>query len=79
MPEGHDAAGGSADAVLTPPVSSHRLLYRGKKLASRMEIMDKVWETDYLGETRTLKVHVRWLRRKIEEDPVLACRNQVQT
>jgi DNA-binding response OmpR family regulator len=28
-----------------------------------------VWETDYVGDTRTLSVHVRWLRQKIEDDP----------
>lgn len=36
---------------------------------SRMELMREVWETDYTGDTRTVEVHVRWLRRKIEVDP----------
>jgi DNA-binding response OmpR family regulator len=31
--------------------------------------MQEVWETDYLGDTRTLDVHIRWLREKIEENP----------
>lgn len=39
------------------------------KVLSRQEIMKKVWETDYVGDTRTLSVHVRWLRLKIEENP----------
>ena len=39
------------------------------KVLSRQEIMKKVWETDYVGDTRTLSVHVRWLRQKIEDDP----------
>jgi DNA-binding response OmpR family regulator len=39
------------------------------KVLSRQEIMKQVWETDYLGDTRTVSVHVRWLREKIEEDP----------
>ena len=39
------------------------------KVLSRKEIMKKVWETDYMGDTRTLSVHVRWLRQKIEDDP----------
>lgn len=39
------------------------------RVLSRQEIMKKVWETDYMGDTRTLSVHVRWLREKIEDDP----------
>jgi len=31
--------------------------------------MQEVWETDYMGDTRTLDVHIRWLREKIEDDP----------
>jgi DNA-binding response OmpR family regulator len=31
--------------------------------------MQYVWETDYMGDTRTLDVHIRWLREKIEENP----------
>ena len=36
---------------------------------SRRAIMKEVWETDYMGDTRTLDVHIRWLREKIEESP----------
>jgi DNA-binding response OmpR family regulator len=36
---------------------------------TRKELMATVWNTDYMGDTRTLDVHVRWLREKIEEDP----------
>lgn len=39
------------------------------KVLSRLEITKQVWETDYVGDTRTLSVHVRWLREKIEDDP----------
>lgn len=39
------------------------------RVLSRQEIMKEVWETDYLGDTRTLSVHVRWLRLKIEDEP----------
>jgi DNA-binding response OmpR family regulator len=41
---------------------------RGKVL-NRPEIMKQVWETEYVGDTRTVNVHVRWLREKIEDDP----------
>jgi DNA-binding response OmpR family regulator len=36
---------------------------------SREVILDKVWGWDFAGGTRTVDVHVRWLREKIEEDP----------
>lgn len=35
----------------------------------RKTLMEKVWNTDYLGDTRTLDVHIRWLRKVIEADP----------
>ena len=31
--------------------------------------MRNVWQTDYVGDTRTLDVHIRWVREAIEEDP----------
>ena len=31
--------------------------------------MQHVWDTAYLGDTRTLDVHVRWLREAVEDDP----------
>ncbi len=36
---------------------------------SREQLLEKVWGYDYAGDTRTIDVHVRWLRRKIEADP----------
>lgn len=39
------------------------------KVLNRPEIIRQVWETDYVGDTRTLSVHIRWLRLKIEPDP----------
>ncbi len=35
----------------------------------RKLLMERVWNTSYLGDTRTLDVHVRWIRRAIEIDP----------
>jgi two-component system OmpR family response regulator len=37
---------------------------------SREQLLDKVWGYDYAGDTRTVDVHVRWLRKKIEVDPI---------
>lgn len=39
------------------------------KVVSRSTLMQEVWDTEYLGDTRTLDVHICWLRQKIEEDP----------
>ncbi len=39
------------------------------EVVSRAEIFDKVWGTDWIGDTRTLEVHVRWLREQLEDDP----------
>jgi len=38
-------------------------------LLSRELILERVWGYDYVGDTRTVDVHIRWLREKIEEDP----------
>lgn len=39
------------------------------QLIRRSELMQKVWETDFLDDTRTLDVHIRWVREAIEDDP----------
>ncbi len=39
------------------------------RVLSRKFLMKKVWKTDYMGDTRTLDVHIHWLREKIEENP----------
>ena len=36
---------------------------------SRDQLLEHVWGYDYAGETRTVDVHVHWLRARIEEDP----------
>jgi len=35
---------------------------------SREQLLEKVWGYDYAGDTRTVDVHIRWLRQKIEAD-----------
>jgi DNA-binding response OmpR family regulator len=42
--------------------------HRGQML-SRGFILERVWGWDYIGDSRTVDVHVRWLRQKIEADP----------
>jgi DNA-binding response OmpR family regulator len=36
---------------------------------SRDLILSRVWGYDYYGDSRTVDVHIRWLRQKIEDDP----------
>jgi DNA-binding response OmpR family regulator len=119
LEEGHASAGSAAEAFMTPPFTSRKLLYRIRKVTehlarreiragslvldshtrtlrrgeedlhlrpkeaellalfmcnpgrviTRRELMKQIWDTDYMGDTRTLSVHVRWIRQKIEDDP----------
>ena len=39
------------------------------QLLTRRELMLAVWQTDFVGDTRTLDVHIRWVRECIETDP----------
>ena len=36
---------------------------------TRDSILDQLWGHDYIGDTRTVDVHVRWLRQKVEPNP----------
>jgi two-component system alkaline phosphatase synthesis response regulator PhoP len=119
LEKSHAGAGGAAEAFMTPPFTSRKLLHRIRKVSqhlvrrelragplvldpyartlrkgdkalhlrpkeaalleffmrnpgkvlSRQELMKQIWQTDYMGDTRTLSVHIRWLRLKIEDDP----------
>lgn len=45
------------------------ILIRNKgKILTRDTLLDKIWGYEYIGETRTVDVHIRYLRKKIEED-----------
>jgi DNA-binding response OmpR family regulator len=43
-------------------------VHRGQAL-TRDTILEKVWGWDFIGDSRTVDVHIRWLREKIEKDP----------
>lgn len=45
------------------------LLDKHGEVVEREALFKKVWETNYTGDTRTLDVHISWLRRAIELDP----------
>ena len=42
---------------------------KGKAQAHLDEMLRQVWGEEWVGETQTLYVHIRWLREKIESDP----------
>lgn len=45
------------------------LLAAGGAVVPREQLLDQVWGTDWIGAPRTMDVHVRWLREKLEDDP----------
>ena len=47
------------------------LLRNAGRVLTRMQLIDRVWGADYVGDTKTLDVHVKRLRAKIEPDPAL--------
>jgi len=61
----------SKNAKLTPRLMTllHILMEKHGEVVERESLFKKVWETNYTGDTRTLDVHISWLRRAIELDP----------
>jgi two-component system, OmpR family, response regulator RegX3 len=45
------------------------LLRNAGRVLTRMQLIDRVWGADYVGDTKTLDVHVKRLRAKIETEP----------
>src|SRR5690349_21515138 len=45
------------------------LLRNADRVLTRMQLIDRVWGADYVGDTKTLDVHIKRLRAKIELDP----------
>jgi len=46
----------------------HMLMSAAGTVLKREEIMDEVWDPHWFGPTKTLDVHISWLRKKIEDD-----------
>jgi len=61
----------SKEERLTPRLTDllHLLMLHPGEVLERDDIFRKVWNTDYTDDTRTLDVHVSWLRQAIEEYP----------
>lgn len=45
------------------------LMENAGKAVHRHKLLDQVWGTEWVGDPRTLDVHIRWLREKVEPDP----------
>ena len=67
-------------SVLTTPTGNKKLtpklaklmallMRHPNELVDRRTLMNKVWQTDYMGDTRTLDVHIRWIRQAVEANP----------
>ena len=59
------------ERYLNPKLSKLLQLFMQQpgEVLTRKFLMQQVWDTSYLGDTRTLDVHIRWLREAIEDDP----------
>jgi two-component system response regulator RegX3 len=45
------------------------LMRNSGRVLTRLQLIDRVWGSDYVGDTKTLDVHIKRLRTKIEKDP----------
>jgi two-component system response regulator RegX3 len=61
------------DDLITLPLKEFELLEflvrNSGRVLTRAQLIDRVWGSDYFGDTKTLDVHVKRLRAKIETDP----------
>ncbi|MBT9176833.1 MAG: Transcriptional regulatory protein WalR [Firmicutes bacterium] len=59
------------DLELTPKLFELFLLLAKNpgRVFTRDFLLERVWGIDYAGETRTVDVHITWLRKKVEPDP----------
>ncbi|MEM7334161.1 MAG: response regulator transcription factor [Chloroflexota bacterium] len=62
---------GSGESIMTPKLAHllEEFIRNYNQVVTRKQLMQKVWNTDYVGDTRTLDVHIRWVRELIEENP----------
>jgi two-component system response regulator RegX3 len=69
-PDRHEVVVRGESAAMTPKEFEllELFLTRKGRLLTRQFLIDEVWGPDYVGDTKTLDVHVKRLRQKIEED-----------
>ena len=63
------------DEVAKLPLKEFELLYvlmaNAGRVMTRENLIDRVWGSDYFGDTKTLDVHIKRLRSKVESDPAI--------
>jgi DNA-binding response OmpR family regulator len=60
------------EAIQLKPKEYELLLFFAEhkgQMLSREFVLERVWGWDFIGDSRTVDVHIRWLRQKIEKDP----------
>lgn len=67
-PVAHSLAFAMEETFLTPKQSelAHSFLDAPGELLTRAQLMEEVWGTNFLGDTRTLDVHIHWLRKALK-------------
>lgn len=62
---------GRGEFALTPKLALllETFIKHPNELMTRPQLMQTVWMTNFIGDTRTLDVHIRWVRECIEDDP----------
>ncbi|MGW8319256.1 MAG: response regulator transcription factor [Candidatus Promineifilaceae bacterium] len=62
---------GQGERRLTPKLARllQEFLRHPNEVLGREQLMQQVWNTTYFGDTRTLDVHIRWMREIIERNP----------
>jgi DNA-binding response OmpR family regulator len=74
----HKARRAEKEIMLAPKefdLLSELIRHKGAVL-SRDLLLERVWGYDFVGDTRTVDVHIRWLREKVEPDPTNPTRIQ---
>ena len=61
-------AGGTVELAAREFDLLHMLMANAGQVVRREDIMDEVWDPHWFGPTKTLDVHISWLRKKIEDD-----------
>ena len=67
----HQVIKGGTTIELTPKEFDLLAFLAGNKgfVFSRDQLLEKVWGYEFAGDTRTVDVHIRWLRQKLEDNP----------
>ncbi len=70
-PDSRTAVYKNKEVRLTPRLTDllGKMMEKPREVLTREELFKAVWDTDYVEDTRTLDVHISWLRKALEDDP----------